>query len=302
MRSLQWKAISSVAAIIGVVSILSKSIVAQSQTLPPAKDQANRVTIEFVPPENPKFQEVYDRLRDYAGGALQKIFSPFRLPEQLTIKTKECGVENAWYGRENSKATITLCYDLLQRILQSLPKETAPEGITEADAWWGQYVWLATHEFGHALFDMFNVPIFGHEEDVGDGIAAYIMLTFGKERARRLVLGAAWSWRSYISDYRNNAEVRMKLTAFSSNHGQPEERFDDLMCMAFGADPVTFARLTDNGYLPPTRAPGCKFEYDLFASAFHHEITPHVDQKIVQQVLDELWLPRVLRPTRSGQK
>jgi hypothetical protein len=302
MRSLQWKAISSVVAIIGVVSILSKSIGAQSQTLSPAKDQANRVIIEFVPPENPKFQEVYDRLREHAGGVLEKILSPFRLPEQVTIKTKECGVVNAWYGRENSKATITLCYDFIQHILQSLPKETTPGGITEADAAWGQYLWLATHEFGHALFDIFNVPIFGHEEDAADGMAAYIMLRFGKERARRLVGGAAWAWRSYISDHQNNPEVRMKLTAFSSNHGQPEERFYDLICMAFGADPVTFAYLTEKGYLPPTRAPGCKFEYDLLTSAVDREITPHVDQKIAQQVLDELWLPRVLRPTRSGQK
>ena len=302
MRSLQWKAMHSVAAIIGVVSILSNSIVAHSQTQQPAEERANRVTFEFVPPENPKFQEAYDRLRENAGGVLQKILSPFRLPEPLTIKTKECGVINAWYGRENSKATITLCYDLLEHILQSLPKETTPEGITEADAAWGQYVWLVTHEFGHALFDMYDVPIFGHEEAAADGVAAYIMLRFGQERARHLVGGAAWSWRSYISDYRNSADVRMKSSAFSSNHGQPEERFYDLMCMAFGADPVTFAHLTDNGYLPPTRAPGCKFEYDLFASAFHRLITPHVDQKIVQQVLDELWLPAVLRPTRSGQK
>jgi hypothetical protein len=43
--------------------------------------------------------------------------------------------------------------------------------------------------------------------------------------------------------------VRTQLAGFASNHGQP----DNLMCLAYGADPVTFADLTEDGYLPPNR-------------------------------------------------
>jgi hypothetical protein len=50
-------------------------------------------------------------------------------------------------------------------------------------------------------FDMFNVPIFGHEEDAADNFATFIMLQFGKGQARRLINGAVWAWRAYLGDY-----------------------------------------------------------------------------------------------------
>ena len=84
--------------------------------------------------------------------------------------------------------------------------------------------WLATHEMGHVVFDLYSVPLFGHEEDAADNFAAYIMLQFGKERARRLIAGAAWQFKQYIADYRTKPLVKVQLGDFSSNHGQPEER------------------------------------------------------------------------------
>ena len=119
------------------------------------------------------------------------------------------------------------------------------------------------------------------------------MLQFGKERARRLIAGGAWAWREYVADYRTNPIVQTQLAGFASNHGQPEERFYNLMCLAFGADPVTFADLTQDGYLPPNRSPSCRFEYDTLAYAFHREISPHIDQQMARQVLDTAWFSNV---------
>jgi hypothetical protein len=220
---------------------------------------------------------------------VQRILSPFRLPEELTIKTTECGMVNAWYSREDSKPTVTMCYELLHHISQTLPNKTTPKGLTAKDAAVGQFFWLITHEVGHAMFDFFNVPIFGHEEDAADNFAAYIMLRFGKEQARRLVGGGAWAWRQYIADYRTNPVIQEQLAGFASNHGQPQERFYNLMCLAFGADPVTFADLTQDGYLPPNRSPSCKYEYHTLSYAIHREISPHVDQQLARQVLDTNW-------------
>jgi hypothetical protein len=224
---------------------------------------------------------------------MQGILSPFRLPEELIIKTTECGMVNSWYSRENSKPTVTICYELLRNISQSLPKKTTRDGLTAKDAAVGQFFWLTTHEVGHAMFDIFKVPIFGHAEDAADNFAGYIMLQFGKERARKLIAGGAWAWREYVADYRTNPIVRTQLAGFASNHGQPEERFYNLMCLAFGADPVTFADLTQDGYLPPNRSPSCRFEYDTLAYAFHREISPHIDQQMARQVLDMAWFTKV---------
>jgi hypothetical protein len=141
------------------------------------------------------------------------------------------------------------------------------------------------------MFDIFDIPVFGREEDAADRFAAYIMLQFGKEEARRMIGGAAWMFKNYVEDYRKNNEVRVRMAGFASNHGQPEERFYELMCMAYGADPVLFADLTQDGWLPPSRAPSCKYEYRTLTYAFRKEIRPHLDLPMARQVLDTTWLP-----------
>jgi hypothetical protein len=135
---------------------------------------------------------------------------------------------------------------------------------------------------------MFGVPIFGREEDAADNFATYIMLQFGEGQARRLIGGAAWAWRAYLGDYRRNPVVQTRLAAFSSDHGQPQERFYNLLCLAFGANKVEFADAEN--FLPPTRAPRCSYEYRTLVRAFHKEISPHVDQEMAKRVLNTDWL------------
>jgi hypothetical protein len=115
-------------------------------------------------------------------------------------------------------------------------------------------------------------------------------LQFGKERARRLVGGAAWAWKDYLVRAAKDSRVELPLAAFASSHGQPQARFYNLMCIAFGADPVVFSDLTEKGYLPPTRAQNCKYEYKTLANAFAVEISPHIDPSLARRVLDTRWL------------
>jgi hypothetical protein len=255
-------------------------------------EQPNRIAIEYQPTTKPEFQDVYKMLQDQRVlEKLQDLFSPFLLPEVLTFRTKDCGMVNAWYVREDAKPVVTLCYDLLNHIMQTLPKEPSPEGVTELDARMGQFFWFASHEAGHAMFDIFDAPIWGHEEDAADGFAAFILLCFGKDQAKRLIQGAAWQWKDYMSDYRSNRQVQIRLAGFSSNHGQPEQRFYDLMCMAYGGEPVVFASLTNDGYLPPTRAPSCQYEYRTLTYAFRKDMNPHLDNDLVKKVWRMQWLP-----------
>lgn len=74
----------------------------------------------------------------------------------------ECKEVNSWYRREDFKPTVTICYEFLKRILESLPMNVI------------------------ATFDILDVPIFGHEEDAADNFAKYIMLQFGEGQAHRL--------------------------------------------------------------------------------------------------------------------
>jgi hypothetical protein len=273
------------ALIVALIGFVSSS--AESQT-----SQANRVLITYVPPESSTLQDLYDLLRAHrALERIQEILSPLHLTEELTIKTAECKEVNSWYRRENSKPTVTICYEFLKRVLELLPNESNSDGLTAADAAVGQFIWVTLHEVGHAVFDVLGVPIFGHPEDAADNFATYVLLQFGEGQAHRLISGAAWAWRAYLGDYKKNPVVPLRLSAFGSDHGLPQERFYNLICLAFGADRVGFADLA--AYLPQTRATNCRFEYQTLVHAFDKEITPHIDQEIARQVLHTDWLQRL---------
>src|SRR5262245_24560974 len=163
-----------------------------------ADAEPHRIRVEYVPPTNPAHQSLYERLQQRrALEKVQEIFSPFRLPIDLTVKTLGCdGVSNAYYQRPELK----ICYEYLDDIVRNMPKETTEAGLTPMDAVMGQFFYAVAHEMGHAVFDLYDVPLFGRPEDAADQFAAYMMLQFGKDEARRLIGGAAYSYKNFVHD------------------------------------------------------------------------------------------------------
>lgn len=255
----------------------------------PAIAQSGRIAVEYVAPENPAHEPIYRVLKErQALEKLQEIFSPFQLPVDLTLRTVGCGQSNAWYYRR----TVSVCYEYLAEIRKNLPAETTQAGITPTDAMLGQFFYVFAHEMGHAVFDVLSVPVFGRLEDAADQFAVYLMLQFGKADARRLIGGAAYSYKDSVL----NPNVTEPLKMFSDAHGVPAQRFYNLLCVAYGADSELFADLVDKGYLPKGRAADCKREHGEVAYAFHQLILPHLDKSLAKRVLEKSWLPEGARP------
>src|SRR6516225_822882 len=184
-----------------------------------ADNAPNRILFEYVPPTNPAHQPLYEMIKQqHALEKLQQVFSPFKYPIDVTIRTVGCdGHVNAWYNRP----VVTLCYEYLEEIRREMPKETTPEGVTPLDEEIGQFFFAAAHEMGHASFDLLGTPLFGGLERAADQFATYIMLQFGKADARRLIGGSAYSYRKYLL----YPTVTAPLKDFSDIHGAPEQRY-----------------------------------------------------------------------------
>jgi Putative metallopeptidase len=252
--------------------------------------QPNRIRVEYDPPKDPKHQMLYDQIRERRVlEKIQRILSPFRLPVDLVIKTQGCdGMINSWFNTDGGKPTVHMCYELLADILKNVPEGTTPAGITPTDAVAGQVLFWTLHEVGHAFFDIFQTPLLGREEDAADQFAVFLMLQFGKDESRRLIGGAAFAANEVIKTFDQNSSVEKPLAKYSSVHGLPEQRFYNLVCWAYGADPMTFADVVDKGYLPKRRAGNCEYEYQTFKRAFVSEMLPHVDRQMAQAVLSRL--------------
>jgi hypothetical protein len=257
-------------------------------------DRPDRIRIQYIPPKNPEHQAVYDRIRENRVlEAVQAIFSPFRFPADLVVKTEGCdGKVNAWYNSEDAGPTLHICYELLKYILDNAPNSTTPEGITPRDAIVGQFMAWISHEMGHAVYDMYQVPRWGGFERAADLFAAYVMLQFGPERSRKLFGGTALMFNRFMKNYQEDPEIQNKLAEYADVHDFPQQRFYNIMCMAYGADPKTFADAAN--ILPKERAGHCEQEYQDFRRAWLSEIRPHIDQQLARQVLNTTWLP----PTR----
>ena len=117
------------------------------------------------------------------------------------------------------------------------------------------------------------------------------MLQFGGERAYRLIRGAAHSFKRIVARRKDKPDVTLPLTAFSSDHSRPEQRFFNLACSAYGYDAKLFASMIDKEWLPAKRARKCKDEYADLTFAMKRLVGPHVDRALARKVLDSRWLP-----------
>ena len=129
----------------------------------------------------------------------------------------------------------------------------------------------------------------GDQENAADHFAGYLMLQFGKDEARALIMGAAYTYNKYVQ----NPEVMAPLKAFSDIHGAPPQRYYNLLCLSYGAEPTVFADVVAKGHLPKDRSVSCKREYNHVAYGFREFMTPHMDQQLEKQVLDKSWLSEV---------
>jgi hypothetical protein len=252
------------------------------------------IHIEYQEPKDPGLKETYETMKAHRGlETFRELLSPFRMPEDLYLKAVGCdGVPNAYFFREkNDQATIRICYEYLKEVKDKLPKEITKDGIEPRDALLGQLLFALMHEFGHASFDLYQVPVFGRQEDAADQFSTYIMLQFGGEKTHRLIKGAAYSYNGFIKDLKDHPNVTEPLAAFSSDHGAPEQRFYNLVCIAYGWDPQIFAGVIEKGYLPEHRAKVCKYEYSNLRFAFRKMIVPHIDMAKAREVIEKSFQP-----------
>lgn len=249
-----------------------------------ADERPDQVRVVYAPPKTAAHGQLRDELQQSRMlREIPEFLSPLRLPRRLTLRLEDCNGElNAWYEAD----VITICYDYLAFIKENAAKAPEPLGITPKAAFVGASLDLVLHEVGHAAFDMLKIPVFGREEDAADMFSAYIMLQFTPEDARKLIRATAYL---SASEARRDQHPMPSLNDFASEHELPAQRYFNLLCMAYGSDPETFAGAVSIGKLPASRAKGCRHEYERIKYAFATLIMPHVDRDLLEKIRAKTW-------------
>ena len=254
-----------------------------------AQNQPDRIRIEYLPPDNPAHQHVYELMRD--GRVLERfqVFLSFiRLPQPLLLKTAGCdGESNAWY--EQSEHSVTVCYEYLFDLYRNAPKETTSAGVTPQHAVTGPVIEVFLHETGHALFDTLQIPVLGREEDAADQLAPYTLVSLGEDIARNTVGGVAYM---YAQDAQH---ATINPSAFANVHSLDAQRYYNVLCIAYGSNPKLFADIVEKKYLPEDRADGCEDEYKQVDYAMRTLFAPYIDPERARKVRAEHWLESPIR-------
>jgi hypothetical protein len=206
-------------------------------TVPPANAQIPaelknpKISFAYLPPENAKYEPIMQRLKDRQ--LLEKLaafLSPLQLPHPFYLITRECKQPNAFYNPAGWR--IEICYEIIEFIEKLAPQPDLPvDGFTHDEVVVGSFVGVLMHEMGHAVFDMFTVPVFGREEDAADEMAAFIALQFNKELAHTVTRGFSYLWRSFG---RFGGEPK-EWADYAGEHGSNQQRYYNVLCMATAA-------------------------------------------------------------------
>jgi hypothetical protein len=192
------------------------------------------------------------------------------LPHDLYLKSKDCGEVNAFYKSEEN--SVTVCYELMEQFFHDFKSN----GYDDKKAYGmmfdaTRFVFL--HEIGHALIDVYKLPITANEEDAADRCSSFINLEELGDDGVKAVLAAAEAFqiesRGSSSHARNMAD----------EHLLQEQRFYNSLCMLYGSNPDKYESIVisddrQKGFLPKERAVRCPTEYQRTVDSWQSLLEP----------------------------
>lgn len=214
------------------------------------------LSVEYVPPISPALVELFEDLKRerFLEAVAEHIEGRFNLPGPLRLVLGQCDEANAFYVPDEKK--IIKCLELLPFLAENLLRDRRlrrDEAAAQA-VLGGAVAFVALHEVGHAVIDIYRLPVLGREEDAADQISLYLLLTDPELETQQYgVAGGLWFFRAIRSPF-----TRQHL---AGEHGLAQQRQANIACWAYGRDPVAFAWALDAGRVSESRAQRCAAEF-----------------------------------------
>jgi hypothetical protein len=231
------------------------------------KEDAGNFIVEHSATKNARYDEIDRQFKDekLLEKAADKLNRNLILPHNIILRTKDCGAVNAFYSAD--ERAVTVCYELMQHFYEVFRRNR----LNEEKAYGKMFAavrFAFLHEIGHALIDVYNLPISGNEEDAADRCSAFINLTeLGADGADAVVAAA----EAFSIESKNGARDKRNL---AGEHLLEEQRFYNSICLLYGSDAEKYAYLLEENYLPRERVENCPQEYDRTVNSWSSLLAP----------------------------
>ena len=248
--------------------------------------------------------EKYEKLvksSKYLENKVKWLNSTFKLPRDVYVAFGECGFTNAFYvssipepeptPKPKQKAAIVICYEYVEKSYEMMeylvtpgkgdryidknlickPGKNCPSAETRMI---NLIDYVLYHELGHAVIDLYNLPIPAAQEDIADALSSYVLLKFLKgDVGVDSIRNAAWAYmlQSSVSSLDN--------TDFADEHSLDIQRFHNLACFAYGSNPSSNRDLVGDGLLTKDRSKRCTVEYKNLVSSWDKLLVDHLQNR-----------------------
>jgi Putative metallopeptidase len=158
------------------------------------------------------------------------------------------------------------------------PKDPRFVGLTPlqreelAESILGSTLFTVSHELGHAIISLFDLPMLGPEEDAADTFATIALLSVGSEFTHRAMLDAAISLKRAAEREARTAHEPV----FFQQHRPNQQRAYSIVCLMFGSSPHEFKDLAEWAKLPEDRQETCTYEFEQADEAWNRVLKPHM--------------------------
>ncbi len=226
-------------------------------------------TMAYNPTDNSTFDDIrldYEE-RKFIETNVDYLNELFALPYDVSIVMDECGEEDAFYDSELKE--IVLCYDYVAFYEDLIFDDVK----TDKEVWhFADTAIIATlyHEVGHALVDVYDLPITGAEEDAVDQFATIISNGLGD-------IGSEYNHAAMTEFYKTGTEeYNSDELEFYGEHSLGLQRYYNIMCWTFGSDVDRYSYLVTDWGLPEERAEWCEEEYEKISNSWNTLLEPYV--------------------------
>ena len=230
--------------------------------------------------KNPDYKELQQIFKDTAlfEETVKALNETLALPADVTVTLRECGEVNAFYEPDSRR--ISMCYELVGAFTEMFlaDAETEEEAEAAGVSVAGATLFIFFHEAGHALIDLYDLPITGKEEDAVDQLATLILLEAGEDGENAALDGASSFLSEEEEEEGSEDEEGFDDLAFWDEHSLDEQRFYNIVCWLYGKDPAGYAYLVQDETLPEARAESCPGEYGRMSKAWETLLEPYVKE------------------------
>jgi hypothetical protein len=229
------------------------------------------VILQYIPPESAELEDAFTFLQE--SEVLEEIIDVVNdniaLREDVLVPVEESPANPgpAYYPSERAIVMPPEFVQLVADVLiQSDLVDTQEDLETQATAITA-FVFL--HEIGHALVDQLEIPITGKEEDAVDQLAT-VVVTDEDEGAGEIAISAALLFGAFAADREAFDEAD-----FWDEHSLDEQRFFNLLCWVYGADPAVYGEIAELG-IGQERLARCEEEFAQIETSWGILLDPYL--------------------------